>query len=152
VRAALTVGVALASVTLALQMLVAFRDQAAARQPGLRPLLEALCEPLSCRVEPWRSLEPLVVDSSAVLRVEKSDLYELNVTLRNRRSHDVAVPAIDLRLTDLQGQVISQRVLAADELGAPAPTVRGDGELLLQRTLRVTAAPVAGYTIELFYP
>jgi hypothetical protein len=48
--------------------------------------------------------------------------------------------------------VISQRVLAADELGAPAPTVRGDGELLLQRTLRVTAAPVAGYTIELFYP
>lgn len=152
VRAALTAGIVLASATLALQMLVAFRDQAAARQPGLRPLIEALCEPLGCRVEPWRSLEALVVDSSAVLRVEKSDLYELNVTLRNRRSHDVAVPAIDLRLTDLQGQVISQRVLAADELGAPAPTVRGDGELQLQRTLRVTAAPVAGYTIELFYP
>lgn len=152
VRAALTAGVVLAAATLALQLLVALRDPIAARQPALRPVLEALCEPLGCRVEPWRSVEALVVDSSTVLRVEKSDLYELSVTLRNRRGHDVAAPAIDLRLTDLQGQLIARRVLQAGELGAPGSVVRGDGELLLQGTLRVAATPVAGYTIELFYP
>lgn len=152
VRAALLAGVVAATVLLGLQSLVLFRDQSAARWPELKPLIAQLCAPFGCRVEPLRAIEALVVESSGLVRVEKSDLYKLSVALRNQRGHEVAVPAIDLKLTDTQGRLIARRVLRASELGIAGPVVRADTEIALAGTLQIASAPVAGYTIELFYP
>jgi hypothetical protein len=152
VRAALLAGVVLAAALLVLQSLLVFREQSAARWPELKPLLVQLCAPLGCRVEPLRAIDALVVESSGLVRVDKSDLYRLSIALRNQRGHEVALPAVDLKLTDTQGRLIARRVLRASELGVGAGTVRADTELALQGTLQVAAAPVAGYTIELFYP
>jgi predicted Zn finger-like uncharacterized protein len=152
VRAALLAGVVAATVLLGLQSLVLFRDQSAARWPELKPLIAQLCAPFGCRVEPVRAIEALVVESSGLVRVEKSDLYKLSVALRNQRGHEVAVPAIDLKLTDTQGRLIARRVLRASELGIAGPVVRADTEIALAGTLQIASAPVAGYTIELFYP
>lgn len=152
VRAALLAGVVAATVLLGLQSLVVFRDQSAARWPELKPLIAQLCAPFGCRAEPLRAIDALVVESSGLVRVEKSDLYKLSVALRNQRGHEVAVPAIDLKLTDTQGRLIARRVLRASELGIAGPVVRADTEIALAGTLQIASAPVAGYTIELFYP
>jgi hypothetical protein len=86
------------------------------------------------------------------VRVARSQDYRLSVTLRNRAPVAVAAPALDLTLTDAQGQPLLRRVLAAAELGASADAVPAGGEWVLQATVRADGPIVAGYTIELFYP
>ena len=142
--------------TLAMQVLLEYRDLAASRWPVLRPMLVATCNAVGCKVDAARAIDGLAVESSGLVRIERSDRYRLAVTLRNRAGIDLAVPALDLSLTDTQGRLLARRVLQLAELGAPQATVASGRELSLQATLR--AAPgnagesVAGYTIELFYP
>lgn len=152
VRAALAAGVVLGALLFGAQWLYVYRDQAAARWPELRPLLARACATLGCRVEAVRSIDALTVESSGLVRVEKSDVYRLNVALRNQREFEVALPAIDLALTDTQGRLIARRVLRASELGAAGTTLAAASELAMQATIQVAAVPVSGYTIELFYP
>ncbi len=133
-----------------------YRDLVAARYPGARPLMEDVCAALGCRVEAARSIESLSVESSGLVRVEKSSLYRLQVALRNRAGMPLAVPALDVTLTDTQGRVISRRVLKLAELGTTQATIAAGQELGVQGTLQAqgeaAAQPFAGYTIELFYP
>jgi hypothetical protein len=107
-------------------------------------------------VDAVRAIDGLSVESSGLVRVEKSRFYKLSVALRNRAGIDVALPALELSLTDSQGQLLSRRVLNATELGVKQATLPAGRELTLQATLQAglkpEAAPVAGYTIELFYP
>jgi predicted Zn finger-like uncharacterized protein len=152
VRAALAVGVVLGSVLLAAQVALAYRSLVAARFPALRPVLQAACQPLGCQVGPALVIESLVVESSGLVRVEKSSIYKLSVALRNRAELEVAMPALELSLTDSQGQLVARRVLTAAELGVKQATLGAGRELAVQATLRAATAPVAGYTIELFYP
>ncbi|KPF44232.1 hypothetical protein IP87_08565 [beta proteobacterium AAP121] len=152
VRAALGLGLVLGGVLLAAQVALAYRSLVAARFPALRPVLQAACQPLGCQVGPAHLIESLVVESSGLVRVEKSSIYKLSVALRNRAELDVALPALELSLTDGQGQLVARRVLTAAELGVNQATLGAGRELAVQATLRAATAPVAGYTIELFYP
>jgi predicted Zn finger-like uncharacterized protein len=133
-----------------------YRDVLAARYPDARPLLETACAALGCRVEAARSIESLSVESSGLVRVEKSNLYRLQVALRNRATLALAVPALDVMLTDTQGRVISRKVLKLADLGTAQATIPAGQELGVQATLQAqgeaAAQPFAGYTIELFYP
>jgi predicted Zn finger-like uncharacterized protein len=133
-----------------------YRDLLAARYPGARPLMESACAALGCRVEAARSIEALSVESSGLVRVEKSSLYRLQVALRNRAAMDLAVPALDVTLTDTQGRVISRKVLKLVDLGMTQATIGAGQELGVQGTLQAqgeaAAQPFSGYTIELFYP
>ncbi len=72
--------------------------------------------------------------------------------MRNRAPIAVALPALELSLTDGQGTLVARRVLNAAELGVNQATVPAGRDLTLQATLQAATAPVAGYTIELFYP
>ena len=152
VRAALALACAAAALSVAGQWMLAQRDLIAARSPALKPLLTTACSAIGCEVRAPRSLEALRVESSGLVRVEKSDLYRLTVALRNLRAHEVALPALELVLTDTQGQLIARRVLRAAEVGARVGALATGGELTLQATLQVGGGTVAGYTIELFYP
>jgi hypothetical protein len=64
----------------------------------------------------------------------------------------LAVPALDLTLTDTRGDVIARRALTAAELGLTATSLPGRSEQALKATLQVAERPVSGYTIEIFYP
>jgi predicted Zn finger-like uncharacterized protein len=152
VRAALWMLALLGSAGLVAQVLYEYRDLAAARHAGLRPLLEQGCNWLGCSVGAARSINDLSVESSGLVRVEKSSVYRLSVALRNRAPIELALPALELALTDSAGQLVSRRVLTAAELGVTQATLAAGRELTLQATLQAATAPVAGYTIELFYP
>ena len=168
VRLALGAGMVVASAVLAAQVVHTYRDLAAARWPALQPALARACVALRCELGAPRLLDGLTVQSSGLSRADASDLYRLAVTLRNQADIDVALPAIDLSLTDSQGRLVSRRVLPLSALAetsglAPGPTpgqtpdrLGAGRELVLQATLQVAGAPaaepVAGYTIVLFYP
>jgi predicted Zn finger-like uncharacterized protein len=157
VRVALVTVALLASAGLAGQLAHTWRDRLAARAPALAPLLAQGCEWLGCELGPARQIDALSVESSGLIRVERSNLYKLQVSLRNRAPHPVAAPALDLTLTDARGELIARRVLRLPELGATAATIPPGRDLALQTTLQSAAgdgAPrvIAGYTVELFYP
>ena len=100
---------------LVLQFGVQERDRIAATQPALRPLLEALCQPLSCQVGPPRQIEAIVIDSSTFNKL-RGDAYRLAFTLKNQASIAVAMPAVELTLSDSQDQTLLRRVLTPAEL------------------------------------
>jgi hypothetical protein len=152
VRTAMWFLSALAVVGLAAQVLHEYRDLVAARYTSLRPALQQGCEWLGCTVEAAHLIDSLVVESSGLVRVEKSSVYKLSVALRNRAALEVAMPALELSLTDSQGKLVARRVLRMAELGVNPSTLAPGRELTLQATLQAATAPVAGYTIELFYP
>jgi predicted Zn finger-like uncharacterized protein len=150
----LTIAAALAlPVLLAAQVALHHRDLVAARWPGSADLLAALCAPLNCSVRAPRSLDAVSVESSGLTRVEGAPLYKLQVAVRNRADWAVAMPALDLTLTDPRGEIVTRRVLRAADLGGGAPDALAAGaEWSALPTLDVGERRVTGYTIDLFYP
>ena len=156
VRVALRGGALVAALALAAQVVFSYRDLAAANWPAARPALEQACTALGCEIGAAHVIDALAVQSSGLTRVDTSSLYRMAVTLRNQAGIDVAVPAIDLSLTDAQGRLLSRRVISLAELGHSPDRLTAGRELVLQATLQVGmptgSDAVSGYTIELFYP
>lgn len=137
-----------------LQALIIARPALSARFPGLRPFMQPLCVLMRCNAEAApRHLAALAVESSALSRLSGSEQrYRLSLLLRNRDTQALRWPAVELRLTDAQGGLLVRRVLRARELGATEAAIPPAQEIPLQAVLDMGDQPVAGYSVELFYP
>lgn len=134
------------------------RSQLSGRFPALRPAFEAACAPLGCEVAPWRDIDALRIESSLLQKQDdESDAYLLAVTLRNQGRATVALPAIELVMTDLQDQLLLRRVLQ------PADYLESEQQAFARHGLRAgTELPVrvrfrsqqaaANYRVLIFYP
>ena len=153
------VGYAVAAVMLtllmAVQVLVHERDRLAGSAPALRPLLENLCALLQCSVAPLKQIESVQIDSAAFAKM-RPEVYRLSLTLKNTASTDLALPAIELSLTDTQDQPVLRRVILAGELGLSGETLVAGAEATVSLTLGVKAPDgteqFAGYRVLAFYP
>ena len=168
VRLALGGATAAAALALLLQATYQYRELIAARWPATRVALLPTCALLGCRINAAHAIDSLTVESSGLLRVEKTNTYSLSVGLRNRAGFEIALPALELSLTDSRGRLIARRVLNTRELGSAQNTVAAGADVALQATLLMATTagaeadpqtgsqpgsqPVSGYTIELFYP
>ena len=152
VRLGLWAGVLLLALAVLLQMALLWRDNLAAHLPRTAPALQALCQLAGCQVQPLRRLQQLSVHSSGLNRLEGSSLYRLQLVLRNRADTAVMVPALDLALTDPQGQLVARRVLPVAELGVAQAALQAGQELPIKLLLSTGERRVEGYTLELFYP
>ncbi|PUE56644.1 hypothetical protein B9Z36_10125 [Limnohabitans sp. Rim8] len=99
---------------LLMQLLVAQRNWLAAEEPALRPLLSAMC---ACEVTWPREPDAVLIESSSFTENPDGG-YIVQLRLKNTQHHAVAMPALELSLTDLQDQVLVRRVFTADELSA----------------------------------
>jgi predicted Zn finger-like uncharacterized protein len=152
VRAAMALSALLLALLLAAQIVVARRDAVVAQWPQWRSLVQALCAPIDCRIEPLRRIEQISVDSSGLTRIDDGPVYRLALVLRNRADTPLLAPSIDLSLTDASGTLVSRRMLSAADLGAARTTLAPQQELPLQALLMSADRPLTGYTIEIFYP
>lgn len=152
VRLALGVGVLASALALAAQATYTFRDRVAASAPVLKPVLAQACALLDCRIGDVRQIDALSVETSSLVRVEGTSVHRLAVTLRNRADIDIAAPALDLSLTDPQGQPIARRVLQMSDLDLPLRVLKAGTELPIQVPLGIGDRQVSGYTVEIFYP
>ena len=137
------------------QIVVQERDRLAAWQPGLQPLLLALCVPLNCQLSPLRRIEAIVIDSSSFSKVQ-GDFYRLSLTLKNTDDTPLALPAIEITLTDARDEPVVRRIFLPTELGAPADTLAA-GEawspsLTLAFSAGESAEAMVGYRLLAFYP
>jgi predicted Zn finger-like uncharacterized protein len=148
---------ALASVLLlgllAVQAALHYRDLVATLLPESRPALEALCDVAGCRIEPLRRIDDIVIESSALNALPGGDMVRLSVVLRNRGVFPLAMPAIELTLTDAGGQMIARRVLPPADFGVSSATVLpAASEAPMQLVLTTSGRRASGYTVEPFYP
>jgi hypothetical protein len=154
VRALLVLMLLLLAGLLALQYAVQERDKLAATQPQLRPWLQLLCGPLRCEIQPPRQIDAIVIDSSSFNRL-RTDAYRLSFSLRNQAAMQVAMPSIELTLTDSQDQPVIRSVLAPRDVGAAA-VLPAAGESTSTVAVSVAANGsgnrIAGYRLLAFYP
>jgi len=154
VRATLGLAACALLVALTLQIAVQERDRIAVAQPALKPLLQQLCEPLKCTVGPPRQIEAVVIDGSTFSKL-RGDAYRLSFTLRNQAATDIAMPAIELTLTDGQDQPVVRRVLSPADLGTPSATLAAGADWTGNFAMSVSGnglGRVAGYRVLAFYP
>ena len=154
VRAALWAGVCLGALGLALQWAVHDRDRLAAWQPAFKPLLTTVCQPLGCRIQSVRQLDAVVIESSGLVRL-LGQLHAMDVVLKNTQAWPVAMPSLDLSLTDGQDQVLARRALLAQDWPDAPPVLQPGQAWPVKLRLSIALAPdqtMAGYRMALFYP
>jgi len=131
------------------------RDRIAAARPELKSLLLAFCGVLNCTLSPLRKIEVITIDSSSFIKLQE-DAYRLNFTLKNTATTALALPAIELTLTDSLDQPLVRRVFLAPELGVKSETlaagIEWSASLAVAVTSTVLPRPVAGYRLFIFYP
>ena len=155
VRLVLMVVVLLLAAVLATQVALQERDRLATLHPQWRTALQALCQAAGCKVGPQKRIESIVIDSSGFTRV-RQDAYKLSVTLKNLASQPVAMPSLELTLTDSQDQPLIRKVLQARQLGPASDTLAPASDWSASATIAVNgsadASRVAGYRLLAFYP
>ena len=140
---------------LALQVIVHERDRIAANVPDAKPALAAVCEILNCKISPLRQIESVVIDSSTFSKL-RGDAFRLAFTVKNTSSIDLAMPALELTLTDSQDQPAMRRVFQPSEFGATSNALAAGSEWAASAPIGVQpiagAERITGYRILAFYP
>ena len=93
-------------------------DSLVAWEPRLKPGLQMLCQRLACTIGPVRQIEAIVIDSSSFNKINESGMYRLSFALKNTGAVSVAMPSLEVTLTDTQDQPVLRRVLSPVQLGA----------------------------------
>ena len=130
------------------------RDRLAAARPDLQPLLQRACDALGCRLAPVRRIDAIVIDSTALVR-RLGDFYSFDLVLKNTASMPLALPALELSLTDTRDQVIARRVFLPEEWPDAPSLLPAQGSVSVSLRLSLAlgdATPMAGYRALVFYP
>lgn len=150
-------GIILLIVTFATQGAYFYRNELAAYNPELRPLLEGLCRGLQCEIELLRNPDLINIEASDLVSDPANpDIITVNITLRNRAKFAQAHPLLELTLTDAQNALVARRVFQPAEylstgvaVGAGMPP---KGELVVHLRLQLDNLKAAGYRVYVFYP
>lgn len=152
VRLVLLLVLMLSILGLAAQTAVQERDRLAAMDARARPWLMRLCEAFQCQIAPRRQISDVVIDSSSFNKA-RGDSYQLTLAMKNRAATPVAMPAVELTLTDAQDQPVLRRVLLPADMAAPSELAgQGDWATSLSVIVTTGGARVAGYRLLAFYP
>ncbi|MDN3921053.1 zinc-ribbon and DUF3426 domain-containing protein [Roseateles violae] len=136
------------------QIALHFHDALAALYPPARPALQAVCKLAGCELRPWRRIEALSVENSALNQAGAGNQFQLTVSLRNKSAVEVALPWVELNLTDAAGAVVLRRMLAPSDFANSAGSISlaGGAERSLQLLLSSGNQRVSGYSVEIFHP
>ncbi len=109
-------------VLLLTQLAVLFRTELISRWPNLRPTLSQLCEVAGCTVAWPTRTELLAVVGSELQAIPGTDILELTAVIRNRAPFKVALPALEVALTDTSNRTLARKVFE------PADYLTSNGE------------------------
>lgn len=129
-----------------------YRSVLAALLPQTVPTLQALCERAACTLEPWKRIDALDVQSSKLAKAGSGNHYQLQLMLSNKAAYELALPWVELSLTDAGGELILRRTLRPADFNISKPGIAGHGEQALQLVFSTGSHKVSGYTVEIFHP
>lgn len=155
VRLALSLAALLLGAALLLQVTLHERNRIAAMRVTPPAFLVSLCGLFHCDITPLRQIESVVIDQSSFSKIDANQ-YTLHFTLKNNSALAVAVPAVELTLTDAQDQVRVRRVLWAQDWNAKQMHLLAGQEMTASVSLAVQASEdvgvFSGYRLLAFYP
>ena len=168
VRAALGLVALVLLLALLLQLAWMQKNTLALSQPWLKPGLQMLCRQFQCEIKAPQQIEAIVIDSSSFNKIA-TDLYRLKVVIKNSGAIAVAMPALELSLTDSQEQALLRRVLTPSEFGASAAPLAAGAEFSAVVAIQISnpftagsaaasaqrsaaALRISGYRVLAFYP
>lgn len=138
---------------LVLQLVLWNRNLLVAQEPALQGLIEGLCAPFGCEWHWPQTLEAVQIENSSF--TENADgTYRLQLRLKNTQHHVVAMPLLELTLTDERDDVVLRRVFQPQELSLKdhMPALR-DARSTLNFDLDESLKPrVMGFRALIFYP
>lgn len=145
------------------QVVFSQRNHIAATNPALATSFEAVCKVVGCQIESFKNIDAFKIDSSSFQKtpivageVASAEVFALKLTLKNSSDIPVALPAVELTLTDAGDKPVLRRVLLAKDLGFNGITLAAHtdwtGEMEVAVTSNPTMPPVSGYRVLLFYP
>jgi hypothetical protein len=159
-RLAMLVACVLMVPALAIEAALLYRADAIVHFPELQPVLAALCVPLSCTAQFPMRPDLLAVVSSDLEKTPGTGTLELDAVVRNRAGYPVAVPAMELTITDSLNQAVARKVfLPSDYLGVhaagvdpAAQSIAPGADLTVRLLFDLPGVNAAGFVAYPFYP
>jgi predicted Zn finger-like uncharacterized protein len=154
---------AIACVPLALlaafQLFLAMRDWALESWPSLRPFMVQSCSLYGCAVRWPAHAQLLAIVGSDLAAIPGTDVVELNAAIRSRAGFVMALPALEVTLTDTQNHTIARKVfLPVDYLASSGePSSRIDeglapgSDLSVRLVFEARGLNATGFVIYPFY-
>lgn len=151
------------SVVLALlglaQLAAVFRSDILAGAPSSRPLLTQVCRAFGCTVDWPARGDLLAVVSSELQSLPGTAAFELTAVVRNRGSLTLALPAIELTLTDTLNRAVARRVFLPQEYLAREPDpaahllagLEPGADLTVRIAFELRGPSAAGFVVYPFY-
>lgn len=144
---------------LLLQLAVIFRTDITTRWPQWRPALVQVCGLFGCSVGWPTRAELLAVVGTELQAIPGTDVLELTAVIRNRASFKVALPAIEVTLTDTTNRTLARKVFApVDYLtSAGEPSSRIDdglgpsSDLTVRVAFEARGVNAVGFVVYPFY-
>lgn len=141
------------------QLAVAFRSELLMRWPELRPQLVAVCAVYGCTVGWPTRAEALAVVGTELQAMPGTEILELTAVIRNRANFRVALPAVEVTLTDTANRMLARKVFAPVDILASSgePSRRIDDGIgpgsdhVVRVTFEARGLSVAGFVVYPFY-
>ncbi len=115
-------GALLLAMLLLAQLATALRTEVLVKFPQARPALEQLCKVFRCTVDWPARGDLLAVVGSELQALPGTSALELTAVVRNRGNLTLALPAIELTLSDTMNRTVARRVFS------PSDYLAGEGD------------------------
>lgn len=145
------------------QVVYSQRNHLAASNPALKSGLDTICQTVGCAIEPHKNIDAFKIESSSFQKIPAThvdnvltDSFALKLSLKNNAEIPLAIPAVELTLTEAGDKPVLRRVLMAKDLGNANATLAANGDWAGAATVLVSPnpamPPISGYRVLLFYP
>jgi predicted Zn finger-like uncharacterized protein len=138
---------------LAGQAVFFYRSEVAARYPLARQWLASLCVQAGCTVTLPQQPQSILIEASdlQVSDPANPNRIQLTATLRNHAGHDVAYPALDLVLTNVNDHTLARRIFLPEDYLAGGRDVRAgipaNAEMTVRLALETGNLGAAGFRL-----
>lgn len=162
VRVVLVLIAACLLLVLLLQLVLHQKDYLVMQAPQIKPVVQAICDQFGCQLGQLRKIDAIIIDSSTFTKLEP-DSYKLSFSFKNLSSVAIAMPSLEVTLTDTQDRPVLRRVLLPAQFGAGGALLTPGVDFAGSVTIDVSAegAPrnrdaatprIAGFRLLAFYP
>ncbi|MGB9988222.1 DUF3426 domain-containing protein [Massilia sp. SM-13] len=154
-KAVMAFGSPILLAALVAQGVTTFRNPLAAAFPALKPTLNALCEPLGCKVNLPMQIDMLAIEQGE-LQTLADNTFSFATVLRNQARSAQSWPSIELTLNDASDKALVRRVFTPrDYLPSQADVDKGfapRSEQSIKLYFELSQVKASGYHIAIFYP
>jgi len=159
-RIALWAACAVLAPALLVQLALLFRTSLIVHFPDLQPTLAALCGPLECSAQWPMRPELLAIVSSDLQALPGSTAMEFDAVIRNRAEFPMALPAVELTLTDSLNHPLVRKVFTPSDYLSPhtaaeleaSDNLAAGSDLTIRLVFEFRGVGVAGFVAYPFYP